>query len=248
MNSHTNSYVGKLEPPYEYRELMAKRLSSDIQNGTSFVLDEISEELLLIFGENWRDRFRGTTFFITKSPGISLDDGRFAGVKGIAICLLFAKHGYAYNNGVCLIYREETVDPSSYSDEEAEMACRVIEDILKDVYPELPESFFIGSEEYESSQENRSLKSFFYIIAYVLFFIGVLVFGFGEDSGLFLLVFGGGYLVCLVIVLAIDYWLEKDSKSECRTPFSYTALSAILLEAFISILVLVGWSIYDLIN
>ena len=248
MNSNTNSYVSKLEPPYEYRELMAKRLSADIKNGTSFVLDEISEELLQIFGENWRDRFGGTTFFITKSPGIALDDGRFAGVEGIAICLLFAKHGYAYNDGRCLIYREESVNPSLYSDEEAEMACRVIEDILKDVYPELPESFFIGSEEYESSQDERAFKTSCYIIVYILFFIGVLVFGLGPGSEGFLLVCGGIYLVCLVAVWAFNYWTERDLNKECRTPFSHTALAALLLEAFIGILVLVGWFIYDLIN
>lgn len=248
MNSNINSYIAKLEPPCEYRELMAKRLSADIKNGTSFVLDEINEELLQIFGEHWRDRFRGTAFFITKSPGVALDDGRFAGVEGIAICLLFAKHGYAYNDGRCLIYREETVNPSLYSDEEAEMACRVIEDILKDAYPELPESFFIGSEEYESSQEGRRRRTSFNVIAFVLFCVGVLVFGFGSDSGGFLLVVGGIYLVCFVVVLSINYWLEKDLKSDHRTPFSYLALYALLLEAFIGILYLVGCGIHDLIN
>lgn len=245
-----DNYMTKFNPPDVLTELLIKRLNADVQNGTSYVLNEIEDELKYVFGEDWRKFFEGSSLLFSKSKAIDLGTGHFVGNAGIALSLLLLKRGYVYNNGRCLLYSKSSPksDYSSefyYTNEHAERACKLIEDEVYRKHPELSDSFYIGSAEYASRNDELNKDKIYKIIGAIVIAIGIPIFVGGSDAPDIFLVVGIGYIISILICLLIDYIDGRSRKTTQKSSFKDIALSAIGVEAILAILIGIPYLLFS---
>ncbi len=237
-----DNYMIKFNPPDTLTELLIKRLNADIQNGTSYVLNEIEDELKYVFGEDWRKFLSNSSLLFFKSKAIDSETGHFEGNSGIALSLLMLKRGYVYNNGRCLLYsksspKSECGSEFYYTNEHAERACKLIEDELRRKHPELPESFYIGSAEYASRNDELDRDKVYKILGAIVIAIGIPFCIVGSDAFFVFLWMGVGYIVSLLAAFIIDLVKSKKKKIN-RASFSVIAFRAMLIE--VGLIILIG--------
>ncbi len=244
-----DNYMTKFNPPDTLTELLIKRLNADIQNGTSYVLNEIEDELKYVFGKDWRKFLSNSSLLFFKSKAIDAETGYFNGNPGIALSLLLLKRGYVYNNGRCLLYSKSSnkSDCGSefyYTNEHAERACKLIEDELHRKHPELPESFYIGSAEYASRNDELNKNEIYKIIGIIVIAIGIPFCIGGSDAFGFFLFAGIGYIISFLISIIIN--LAEYKVKHCNKPtFKDFALGALLIEGAIAILIGVPYLLFS---
>lgn len=237
-----DNYMTKFNPPDTLTESLIKRLNADIQNGTSYVLNEIEDELKYVFGEDWRKFFGSfTPLLYPKSKGINLETGYFAGNAGIALSLLLLKRGYVYNNGCCLLYSKSA--PKSdyqgefdYTDEHAERACKLIEDEIHRKYPELPESFYIGSAEYELIGMDGYIKKMVGSVIAIVAVALLIVLSIGNSK--IAIIFGViiGLFPCFMGLILLKNRIDVEREQAARLSTKNAMVRALIFESVILII------------
>lgn len=235
-----DNYMTKFNPPDTLTELLIKRLNADIQNGTSYVLNEIEDELKYVFGEDWRNFFGNSSLLFSKSKGINLETGYFIKPTGIALSLLLLKRGYVYNNGCCLLYsksapKSDCQSEFDYTDEHAERACKLIEDELRRKHPELPESFYIGSAEYEIAGMDGYIKNTVGLVVAIIAVALLIVLSIGNPK--IAIIFGiviGLFPFCIGLIL-LKNRIDVEKEQANRLTTKNVVAKALIFEGIILI-------------